>query len=138
VEVVVFNPGEVSITGQTVKFEFDSLSSSKKGHLDDSSLKALEVPESRDPEDVEEEQINIIILPSKLKRVHEEHEKSHGHKGFVQDVRILEIDGHMLERVARVNKDLTDSVEFEGVRRLIYTSSLFNDGQIGKFFGLIL
>jgi len=63
---------------------------------------------------------------------------SRWHKAFVQDVRILEIDSHMLERVARVNKDLTDSVEFEGVRRLIYTSSLFNNGQIGKFFGLIL
>jgi len=101
-------------------------------------LEALEVPESRDPEDVEENQIKIIILPSELKRVHKEHEKSHGHKAFVQDVRVLEIDGHMLEGVARVNKDLTDSVEFESVRRLIYTSSLFNNGQIGKNFGFIL
>jgi len=50
VEVVVFNPGEVSITGQTVKFEFDSLASSKQRHLDDSSLKALEVPKSGDPD----------------------------------------------------------------------------------------
>jgi len=100
-------------------------------------LKALEVPESGDPEDIEEKQIDIIILPSELKRVHEEEENSHGHEAFVQDIRILEVDGHMLEGVTRVNEGLTDSVEFDGVRRLIYTSSLFDNGQIGEFFSLV-
>ena len=44
----------------------------------------------------------------------------------------------MLEGIARVEQDLTDSVELDSVGWFIYTSGLFDDGKLGELLGLVL
>ena len=58
-------------------------------------------------------------LPRPEEGVHEEDVPAEGHEAVVHDVGVLEIDGRMLDVVARVEKQLTLTVEFNGLAGLV-------------------
>ena len=60
-------------------------------------------------------------LPRPHEGVHEEDVPGERHQAIVHAVGVLEVDGRVLDVVARVEKQFTLSIEFDGLRRFVDT-----------------
>lgn len=103
-----------------------------------SVLERSPVPHSWNPENVHQNEIDVIVVPFQFEWVNIPQPESERNEALVEDIWVLEINSHMLEWVARVEENLTFSVEFYSICWLVDSGGLLNYGKVGKFFDLML
>lgn len=126
VNLAVIGPRVVTITHWVLRPNADVLASAEEQESVDFLVEALPVHCMGQPGErvghVEEGQSD---LPAPEEGVHEEDVPAERHQAVVHDVRVLQVDGRVLDVVAGVEEQFTLTVEFDRLAWLVDTISAF-------------
>mmetsp|Transcript_12660 Transcript_12660/g.10820 ORF Transcript_12660/g.10820 Transcript_12660/m.10820 type:complete len:209 (-) Transcript_12660:129-755(-) len=137
VELIVLSPGIVSVTSQSVGLNLDGSATSQQMHIYNLILQRSEIPDSGNPHNIGDDQIDVIPLPSQFKRVHIPEEKGSRDQALIHAVGIFEENFRMFEGLARVDKNFSISVKFNCICGFVNSTVFLDHGQVIEDFNLI-
>mmetsp|Transcript_16368 Transcript_16368/g.18475 ORF Transcript_16368/g.18475 Transcript_16368/m.18475 type:complete len:283 (+) Transcript_16368:348-1196(+) len=127
VEVMVFGPRPPSITGQLTDGNLNDLSSTQEMNLVNSPSHIMNIPSTGPPHGGSGQEEPVLVLPGERQGIDIVHPNTEGDQTLIENIRVFQIDVHMLEGIARIEQAFSNSVEFNGMRRLVDFLSLSNN-----------